>query len=250
MIRWGLVIHGGIDGFSRLVVFLQCSDNNRADTVKQAFLGAVSQYGLPSRLRCDLGGENVRVAELMIRARGENRNSVLVGPSVHNQRIERLWRDVFDVVTGSYYRVFYHLESCGILDPLNPLHLFCLHYVYLPRINSSLISFVEGWNNHPMRTCKGMSPLQQFLKGMIVLRSQGVTAHDLSTTVFSDYGEEDDDELSSIENDSTSIPKISNPLSLSDFETLQNTVNPLGLSENGGIDLYEEVLLFVLTIVQ
>ncbi len=37
MIRWHFVIHGGIDGFSRTVVFLKCSDNNRALTVLDAF---------------------------------------------------------------------------------------------------------------------------------------------------------------------------------------------------------------------
>lgn len=64
----------------------------------QNFTEAVRKYGLPSRIRCDQGGENYGVAELMLKYRGVDRNSVLVGPSVHNQRIERLWRDVFDAV--------------------------------------------------------------------------------------------------------------------------------------------------------
>ena len=32
------VIHGGIDGFSRLIVYFRASTNNRADTVLQLFL--------------------------------------------------------------------------------------------------------------------------------------------------------------------------------------------------------------------
>ena len=28
MIKWRLVIHGGIDGYSRLITFLHCSNNN------------------------------------------------------------------------------------------------------------------------------------------------------------------------------------------------------------------------------
>lgn len=37
------VIHGGIDSFSRLVVFLKVSINNRASTVLECFREAVSQ---------------------------------------------------------------------------------------------------------------------------------------------------------------------------------------------------------------
>ena len=66
LIRWRIVIHGGIDGYSRLPVFLQTSTNNLAATVLRCFLGAVKQYGLPSRVRCDRGGENVLVSELML----------------------------------------------------------------------------------------------------------------------------------------------------------------------------------------
>lgn len=37
LIRWKIVIHGGVDGKTRLVVFLRASDNNRAETVGAAF---------------------------------------------------------------------------------------------------------------------------------------------------------------------------------------------------------------------
>uniref|UniRef100_A0A1X7VHF6 Integrase core domain-containing protein n=1 Tax=Amphimedon queenslandica TaxID=400682 RepID=A0A1X7VHF6_AMPQE len=55
-----LVIHGCIDGFSRQIVYLQVSDNNRAETVVELFRDGVIRLGLPSRVR---GGENVQVAE-------------------------------------------------------------------------------------------------------------------------------------------------------------------------------------------
>lgn len=46
--RWRLVIHGGIDGFSRMIVFLKCSTNNLVSTVLDCFVQAVRIFGLPS----------------------------------------------------------------------------------------------------------------------------------------------------------------------------------------------------------
>lgn len=84
--RWRIVIHGGIDGFSRLIVYLTAASNNRASTVLRSFLEAVEMYGVPSRVRSDKGGENVEVARFMVSTRGTNRNSHLTGRSTHNQR--------------------------------------------------------------------------------------------------------------------------------------------------------------------
>ena len=37
LIRWRFVIHVGIDGFSRLIVYCQCSNNNGSQTVLTLF---------------------------------------------------------------------------------------------------------------------------------------------------------------------------------------------------------------------
>ena len=45
LIRWGIVIHVGIDGFTRLVTFAKASNNNLSTTVFAQFQRAVEQFG-------------------------------------------------------------------------------------------------------------------------------------------------------------------------------------------------------------
>ena len=94
------VIHGGIDGFSRMITYLRCSSNNCSETILDCFVKATQEYGIPSRVRTDRGGENVCVWNYMEEVRVQGRGSYLAGSSVHNTRIERLWRDVFTSVSS------------------------------------------------------------------------------------------------------------------------------------------------------
>ena len=71
LVNWGFVIHGSIDGYSRLITFLKCSCNNRKTTVADLFEEAISTYGIPSRIRTDKGGENVDIWQRIEELRGE-----------------------------------------------------------------------------------------------------------------------------------------------------------------------------------
>ena len=167
--RWRLVIHGGIDGYSRIPVFLSCSSNNESQTVLNLFISAIEHYGLPRRIRSDQGRENTAVAWFMLThpQRGPNRGSMLVGKSIHNQRIERLWRDVYVGVIKFYHDLFLYMEAIGVLDPDDETHLFCLHFVYIPRINNHLEQWTGAWINHSFRTADNLSPLQLWMEGIL-----------------------------------------------------------------------------------
>ena len=93
LILWRFIIHAAINGYSRLITYIQCSDNNRADTVFQYFLRATRKYSIPSCVRTDLGGENARIWGFVEEVQGSNRGSYITGSSVHNTRIEHFWRD-------------------------------------------------------------------------------------------------------------------------------------------------------------
>lgn len=117
---------------------MHCCNNNTADTadtVLEQFVRGVNVYGLPSRVRSDYGMENFKVAEFMLEQRGLGSGSIITGSSVHNCRIERSHRDVYSGVLCFFARTFAHLEDLRVLDPLNELHLFVLHYTFIPRIN-------------------------------------------------------------------------------------------------------------------
>lgn len=123
LIKWRFVVHGGIDGFSRTVVYLCCSTNNEASTVLASFIEAVSKYGLPDQVRSDCGGENVQVWQYMLEQHNSE-SAVLVGSSTHNERIERLWRDVHRCVAVLFAHLFREMEAEGILSCLNEIDLF------------------------------------------------------------------------------------------------------------------------------
>ena len=106
------------------------------------------EYGLPSRIRRDQRRENIQVVRHILHHRGIETRSALVGSSVHNQRDERLWRDLHRCATQLFHRMFYYMLYHDLLDPINEKHMFALHYVFAPRINKALREFKNAWNHH------------------------------------------------------------------------------------------------------
>lgn len=118
-------------------------------------------------IRSDKGGENVDVWRYTLYYHNMDSSSVITGSSTHNQHIERLWCDVFRSVGQNFYELLYSLEDEGILDPLNDIDLFCIHFTILPKLASCLNEFVESWNHHCLSTENNLTPEQLYTIGMM-----------------------------------------------------------------------------------
>ncbi|XP_065842634.1 uncharacterized protein [Oscarella lobularis] len=249
LIRWGLVIHGGIDGYSRMPVYLQCSANNRSTTVMQCFQRAIGEFGIPSRVRGDRGRENIAVAEWMIATLGAGRGSYIAGRSVHNQRIERFWRDVTVASAGTFREIFYYLESENLLDPDSPADLFCLHYVFIPRIQESLDCFRSAWAHHRMSTERGRTPMQLFvsgvLGGLLPHFHHSYDASDGDAIDIDHYGIDWNGPIPEDVGDSVPVEDLPEIISDEALERLRVTIDPLRDDEEYGIALYRSVADFV-----
>lgn len=66
------------------------------------------------------------------------------------------------------------MERSGMLDASNELHLFTLHFVYVPRINQTMQLFAQGHNRAPISTERGKSPLQLWISGAVSASNRGI----------------------------------------------------------------------------
>ena len=160
LIKWKFVVHGGIDGYTRLITFLHVSNNNRASTVLSQFNHAVQEFQWPLIIRTDHGGENQDVWAKMQEKHGPH--AVLVGSSVHNERIGRMWRDVNEKVTRKYKDLFQTMTDDHMVNPDNHTDILCLHWVFRRLIQKDLTEFASAHNCHGISTEGGLSPIQLF----------------------------------------------------------------------------------------
>jgi len=61
------------------------------------------------------------------------------------------------------------MEEWGILDPMNDVDIFCLHFVGFPLLQSVVQRARQTWNHHKIRTEKNQTPHQLWISGLVML---------------------------------------------------------------------------------
>lgn len=244
--KFNMVVHAGIDGFSRALLYARCSDNNKKETAFEHFLEGVRKYGCPSRVRTDKGGENYDIARYMVETKGMNRGSILTGKSTHNQRIERQWRDMSKEVIFKYREMFFELDEICLRDyntsVTEELPLFCLHFLFLRRINADLQRYMDRWNIHRIRTENNKCPARLLVEN----------AHNSAAIEVDNYGIQNEElDIDGEFYDRLELPlavvdSITNPFDQVQYNMLATNFAPFTLGDEEGMmkEKFIEAFLF------
>lgn len=155
---------------------------------------------------------------------------VITGSSVHNERVERLWRDVNRCVSSTFSKTMRDLERNGLLDPLNETDMYCLHHIFLPRINKCAAEFQETWNNHALSSEGNMTPYQLYFEGLNHINSYSCGSH-ARTNI----------DVSGLDGDRVVVPRIKfAPCTI--LQQNLNTLDPLQPCSDNGASLYVQAV--------
>ena len=61
--------------------------------------------------------------------------------------------------------------------------MFCLSYVFTPRISQHLRKFTEGWDNDPLSTERNLTPNQLWFYGLHKVNQESNVSHEVRRTL-------------------------------------------------------------------
>uniref|UniRef100_A0A7M5UYJ2 Integrase core domain-containing protein n=1 Tax=Clytia hemisphaerica TaxID=252671 RepID=A0A7M5UYJ2_9CNID len=131
-----------------------------------------------------------------------------------------IWMASTNSCVGDLFR---SMEADDYLDPDNEIHLFCLQYIFMPRINRPLNEFASTWNNHPLRTEGNLTPNQVWKRGFF----ETETLMEDTSLIYEDYGVDNYGPEPELQTDNyVEIPEIDNILT-EEEQYISENFNPL-----------------------
>jgi len=231
--KWKLVITFSIDMFSRLMSFMVVSNesNKHAENLLSAFSTSVDKYSCPEIISSNMRQEKALIWQYMIEKYGEQ--CVNLCDKLERVRWITIIRNELNMtIFNPIVETFEELEIEGSLDINNPTDVFCLHYVYLPRINKLLHDFLISYNASAIPHGCGVTPVQRFYDHFEKKQIVDKVLLDNLTTPISDPPLQIDLESFS-------------PLPLEQLLELYEHANPLEPSNDYGRELYYRTGTFV-----
>ena len=135
------------------------------------------------------------------------------------------------------------VQDNGLLDISNDNDLYCLHFVFLQRINRHVHLFQDGYDNHTLSSESNNMSMQLWIEGM--QNYQTMQPSDLSGEDIEHYGIDWEGPLPSERYDGptygkldVSVPIIHCSLSDDQIDQFVSAVDLLAESSSHGIDLY------------
>ncbi|XP_016842846.1 uncharacterized protein LOC107981423 [Nasonia vitripennis] len=156
---FGFAIHGGIDGFSRKILWLEvASSNNNPDIISYYYLKTVQKFDLlPTLVRSDKGTENCIVESLQQALRYDHEDSLsgadsfIKGRSTSNQRIEAYWSQMRREGVNFWINFFKDLRDTNLLNDSDVIEIEFLRYCFGPLLKYDLEVIRKEWNSHKIR---------------------------------------------------------------------------------------------------
>ena len=150
--KWGFALHGGIDGFSRKVLWLNVSTtNNDPLVVANYFLQCVTRYKMATKqLRFDSGNEDIYCQDLQTFLT-KTGDSYRYGSSVRNQRFEALWSRLLQFRVHWWVEFFRTMGLDGIYKGEFILHQELLYFCFMSAFQHELNEFQTTWNTKHVR---------------------------------------------------------------------------------------------------
>ena len=161
---FGFSIHGGIDGFSRKLIWLTVSTTNKMpEVIAKNYLDAVIEHGgIPTKVKADNGTEHSIIEPIHLYFRSldgtDEDDDFSIISSPQNQRIESYWSILGRDRIGWWRRFFQDLVDTDLLITSDPVVLDCIRFCFMSLIRQDLNSIASEWNTHLISRSKNGGP--------------------------------------------------------------------------------------------